>query len=122
MPTTQTSKQDGLLTVELLDEGERVRLALLGELDLSNAATAETQLEEALGRELPVLVDMSKLEFLDSTGIAMLVIAMKRSDASRLTFVPSESIAVRRVLQMTGLDDRLPLAPGGEADQLLPSA
>ena len=122
MPTTDSSMHDGLLTVEQFDEGGQIRLALLGELDLSNAATAETQLGEALARELPVLVDMSKLEFLDSTGIAMLVIAMKRGDASRLTFVPSESIAVRRVLQMTGLDDKLPLAPLGGADPLLPPA
>lgn len=122
MPTTESSTRDGLLTVDQSDEGERIRLALIGELDLANAATAEAQLEDALAGERPVLVDMSRLEFLDSTGIAMLVIAMKRSDASRLRFVPSESVGVRRVLQMTGLDDRLPLAPRGEVDQLLPSA
>lgn len=33
-------------------------------------------LEEALGTELPVLVDLSKLEFLDSTGISLLVAAV----------------------------------------------
>lgn len=122
MPTTDSSTQDGLLTVEQLDEGERIRLALLGELDLSNAATVEAKLAEALIAERPVLVDLSRLEFLDSTGISILVLAMQRPDARLLTFVPSKAPGVRRVLQMTGLDDKLPLASMGSADPLLPPA
>lgn len=121
MPTTDSS-HDGLLTVEQRDEGDHLRLVLLGELDLSNVDIAGAELDSALGHERPVLVDMSKLEFLDSTGIALLVMAMKRRDAGLLTFVPSQSPGVRRVLSLTGLDQKLPVAPLEEAAAILPPA
>jgi anti-sigma B factor antagonist len=105
--SSDSSVQDGLLVVDLQDEDHRVRLALSGELDLSNACTAELQLEAAFGSKRPVLIDLSKLEFLDSTGIALLVTALGRPDARRLEFVPSENPGVRRVLSLTGLEERL---------------
>lgn len=107
MPS-DSSVQDGLLVVELQDEGHRVRFALSGELDLANACTAELKLEEALSSRRPVLIDLSKLEFLDSTGIALLVTALGRPAARRIEFVPSETPGVRRVLSLTGLEERLP--------------
>jgi stage II sporulation protein AA (anti-sigma F factor antagonist) len=100
--------RDGLLVVEQVEEGERIRCCLEGELDLSNAGTAELMLEEALHSKRLVLIDLSRLEFLDSTGIALLVTAIGRPDARRIQFIPSETPGVRRVLGLTGLEERLP--------------
>lgn len=122
MPTTDPITHDGLLTVEQLDEGERIRLRLSGELDLSNVGTAETTLDAALGHERPVVVDMSKLEFLDSTGITLLVTAIRRGNGALLTFLPSETASVRRVLSLTGLDQKLPLADAAAERAILPPA
>jgi anti-anti-sigma factor len=67
---------------------------------------------------------LGRLEFLDSTGLAMLV-AATREGGKRLSFLPSEHDAVRRLLTLTGLDERMKLAPtltlsvsdaGGTAD------
>ncbi|HKO37099.1 MAG TPA: STAS domain-containing protein [Solirubrobacterales bacterium] len=107
MPDTDISIQDGLLTVEQLDEGAQLRLSLRGELDLSNVKTAEAAVNEALASSKKVLIDLGSLEFLDSTGIALLVGALQRSDAERLSFVPSKSSGVRRLLGLTGLDTRM---------------
>ena len=53
---------------------------------------------------------MSELEFIDSTGIALLVATLGRNeDETRIRFVPSASPAVTRVLELTGLAERLPL-------------
>lgn len=109
MPSN-SSVQDGLLVVDQEDDGRRLRVCLRGELDLSNACTAELQLEEAFNSKRPVLIDLSKLEFLDSTGIALLVTALGRPDARRIKFLPSETAGVRRVLSLTGLEERLPYA------------
>lgn len=109
MQVAKTEFQDGLLTVNRIDEGAFVRLTLHGELDLSNAKTLETSMQEALATDTHVVIDLGKLEFLDSTGISLLVLAMKEQQANRLTFLPSESPAVCRLLSLTGLDERLGL-------------
>ncbi|MGN6216689.1 MAG: anti-sigma factor antagonist [Solirubrobacterales bacterium] len=104
---TDTEVKDGLLIVHQLIDGERIRLALYGELDLANATTLEALLLEAFGSGREVVVDLGKLEFLDSTGISLLVTAMRRPDADRLSFLPSESGEVTRLLALTGLDARM---------------
>lgn len=121
MPLIGTEVQDGLLTVHSALDGERVRLTLEGELDLSNVQTAETALEEACAENRKVLVDLGSLEFLDSTGISLLVRALGGSQAARLSFLPSESPSVVRLLNMTGLDQRMPLSVTRDAAPFLPS-
>lgn len=73
MSDTTTEIQDGLLVLQQIQEPGRVRLALHGELDLTNTATLEVALNAALASGDDVLVDLAKLEFLDSTGISLLV-------------------------------------------------
>jgi anti-anti-sigma factor len=122
LPIIDSRTQDGLLVVEQFEEGERIRCCLQGELDLSNAGTAELELEAALSSKRPVLIDLSKLEFLDSTGISLLVAAIGRPDARQLEFLPSETRAVRRVLSLTGLEERLPYASLKNRQTVQPAA
>ena len=104
----------GLLAVGVFDDsGSRV-IRVSGELDLSTVPSLEQELEAALTRtDGGVVVDLSDLEFIDSTGIAVLVRAMGDGDGnSRLKFVPSRCPAVVRVLEMTGVSERMQLADG----------
>ena len=110
MAVANTDFRDGLLTIRQTDEGAFIRLALHGELDLSNAKTLEARLQDALASSPHVLVDLGKLEFLDSTGISLLVMALKDQEADKLTFLPSESPTVCRLLSLTGLEERLGLS------------
>jgi anti-sigma B factor antagonist len=112
LPAEQNDIADGTLTVRTAREGDSYVIALRGELDLANAPTAEAALDDALSTtEARVIVDLSGLEFIDSTGIALLVAALARNHGKpRLGFVPSKSPAVTRVLELTGLAERLPLA------------
>lgn len=96
--------QDGLLKVRRSAEDNQVWLAFDGELDLSNVETAELALIQALGSGKEVLVDLRALEFVDSTGVALLVTVLRRDGSERLSFIPSDSLEVRRLLQLTGLD------------------
>jgi anti-anti-sigma factor len=104
---------DGLLAVQQTSQGKRIRIALKGEMDLANVATPGSMLQDALASGKEVLVDLAKLEFLDSTGVAMLVTAM-REGGNRLSFLPSEHSAVIRLLSLTGLDERMNLVPRAE--------
>jgi len=111
MASMQKDIADGTLVVRTAKNDEAHTIALCGELDLANASTAEAALGELLDQGAPVVVDMRELEFIDSTGIALLVAALGRGgEESRVTFIPSTAPAVTRVLELTGLAERLPLA------------
>jgi anti-anti-sigma factor len=99
---------DGTLEVRTAENDGTQVISLCGELDLANAPTAETALERALQESRRVIVDMRELEFIDSTGIALLVTTLSHDEAE-LGFVLSASQAVNRVLELTGLAERLPL-------------
>ena len=67
----------GLLAVGVFDDFDNRVIRVGGELDLSTVPSLEQELEAALGRtEGGLVVDLSELEFIDSTGIAVLVRAM----------------------------------------------
>ena len=112
MSSEQREIADGTLVVRSQENGDSHVIAFAGELDLANAGTAESALDSSLANaSTPVIVDMRELEFIDSTGIALLVSALGRNkDDARVSFIPSHFPAVTRVLELTGLAERLPLA------------
>ncbi|HEX8753973.1 MAG TPA: STAS domain-containing protein [Solirubrobacterales bacterium] len=108
---------DGLLVIRKERRGDAQAICIGGELDLANSETAEREVTAALeGQPGPVIVDLSRLEFIDSTGIALIVSLLGRPEnAGRLSFVPASAAAVNRVLDLTGLSERLPQAGDGSA-------
>jgi anti-sigma B factor antagonist len=110
--TTENTREvsAGTLLVRVVESGAGCVITLRGELDLANASAVEDELDAALAKEAAVTVDLCELEFIDSTGIALLVRAMGRnSDAAELRFVPSEFSAVNKVLELTGVHERMEL-------------
>jgi anti-sigma B factor antagonist len=103
---------DGTLAIKILCDGAAHILYLAGELDLANAETFATALEAAERESATVTIDMTELEFIDSTGIAVLVAAHHRlnedGDAIRLRLISSNATAVQRVMTLTGLDQTMP--------------
>lgn len=86
-----------------------VRVALRGELDLSTVNKVEEELQalEADGAPLIVL-DLSSLSFLDSTGLRCLVTADQRArEAGRRLVLVRGPDAVQRVFTITRLEERL---------------
>lgn len=98
-----------------LDDGVRV-VAVRGELDLSTASDLEGPLEEAISDAGgSVLIDLSECEFIDSTGIALIVRAWQRfdrgagGDGNGRVVICSDNQQVRRVLEITGLELSIPI-------------
>ncbi len=95
-----------------LEHGVRT-ISVGGELDLSTAPDLEGPLEQALsGDEGSVLIDLSQCEFIDSTGIALIVRAWQRLDSGengRALGICSQNDQVRRVLEITGLELSIPV-------------
>lgn len=101
-----------LIRAEEGEDGGRV-LALAGELDLDNAETLAAEIARSkLAAAGTLTIDLRELTFIDSTGIALLVSVFRRFNAggNRLRLLPSRSDAVRRVMELTGLDRTLPFA------------
>ena len=105
-----------LLRIDVLEEGPRRVVRLGGECDLATA----TQLQEALSpMRSPdvdeVIVDVSELTFMDSTGLGVLVGALKRVRENNGAFkIAGAKGAVARVLEVSGLDRIIPQFPDVE--------
>jgi anti-sigma B factor antagonist len=79
---------------------------LLGELDLAEVETLQTELDRLCGNGLSALtVDLSGLEFVDSTGLHALMRLRGRCEQQQLglTLVPGPP-AVQRLFRITGTD------------------
>jgi anti-anti-sigma factor len=105
-------------TAARLDDGVRV-IAVRGELDLSTASDLEGPLEEATSSgDASVLIDLSECEFIDSTGIALIVRAWQRLDRTAegegegRVVICSDNDQVRRVLEITGIELSIPIHSG----------
>jgi anti-sigma B factor antagonist len=98
-----------ILDVSTEDRDGLVHVALVGELDLSTVAKVQEELRRVEGSSPATLVvDLSKLTFLDSTGLRCIVTADERAreEGRRIVIVRGPD-AVQRVFAITRLDDRL---------------
>jgi anti-anti-sigma factor len=83
-----------------------VCVGLSGELDLSRALLLEQELRAVEGTApSTIVIDLSELDFVDSSGLARLIAARRRAEraAWRLVFVEG-SETVQRLLSLSALD------------------
>jgi stage II sporulation protein AA (anti-sigma F factor antagonist) len=111
--------------VETAEEPSGVRtISVNGELDLNTAPELEAPLEEAIATEgSRILLDLSGCEFIDSTGVALVVRSWQRHDAraggggtGRLALC-CPSAQVKRLLDITGVGAAV--ATHGDRDSAL---
>jgi anti-sigma B factor antagonist len=103
---------EGQFSVEANRMGTALVLAVGGELDLSSSAALEQNLERALASDAPcVIVDLRAVEFIDSTGLGVLVKANQQArDAGRQFGLVQGGSQVQRLLSLTGLSERMTVA------------
>jgi anti-sigma B factor antagonist len=104
------------LTIEQLD-GNGVKIALRGELDLEHAYTFDEELRrvEALQPDC-ICLDLRELTFLDSCGLARLVAARRRARrAKRRLVLVRGPAAVQRVFQLTAVDEAFEIVNAPDA-------
>jgi anti-anti-sigma factor len=98
-----------ILEVRTEDRNGLVHIALMGELDLSTVAKVQEELQKVEAASPPTLVmDLSKLTFLDSTGLRCIITADERAreDGRRMVIVRGPD-PVQRVFAITRLEERL---------------
>lgn len=98
-----------ILEVLSAEAGEQVTVSLRGELDLSTVGKVQEELRRAEASEASVVVlDLSNLTFLDSTGLRAVVTAHERArEQGRRFVIVRGPDAVQRVFTITRLEERL---------------
>jgi anti-anti-sigma factor len=97
------------LHTERTDAGEHVRV--MGEMDLSVIGRVDREMRRAEATDAArIVLDLDELEFLDASGIRLLLQLNARSQTNggRLSMRRAQSHQVRRVLELTGVGDVLP--------------
>ncbi len=85
-------------------------VTIRGEIDLSNAGEFAAALRDAADAAKGLVVDLSEVSYIDSSGIAALFdLAEKWTDASRLRVVAPEASPTHRVLSIARLNRTMAL-------------
>lgn len=84
----------------------RTVLALKGEIDIEEAPTVRRTLLDSLKQKRDILVDLSEVTYIDSSGIAILIEGLQaaRKQKNDLALV-SVRQGARRVLELARLDE-----------------
>ncbi len=90
---------------EIKEDDDAIIVAFSGDVDLERSPDARKILLECVGKHKPVLVDLSKVGYIDSSGVASLVESLQsaRKVGSDLLLVAVSDGALR-VLQLARLD------------------
>jgi len=99
------------LSLETRDEGEKKIVAVGGEIDVYTAPKLREQLVELVSNgSYDLVVDMENVEFLDSTGLGVLVGGLKRVRAHEgsLRLVCTQE-RILKIFRITGLTKVFPI-------------
>jgi anti-sigma B factor antagonist len=99
------------LRITTTENGASRTVRLEGTCDLATAPELRNALQPLLPPEVQeVIVDVSALEFIDSTGLGVILGAMRRLREGAGTLrIAGATGTVRRVLEITDLDKVIPL-------------
>ncbi len=90
---------------EVKEERGALVVALEGDVDLENSPQARAVLLDCVGRGRDVFVDLSRVNYIDSSGVASLVEAYQKAKRNDTRFaLIAVNPAALRVLELARLD------------------
>jgi anti-sigma B factor antagonist len=104
------------LRIAVAHDDERVVLSLDGELDMASAPLLQRAIEDVeLAGKPMVVLDLQRLEFIDSTGLRIILSARKRcGERDQKLAVTRGSPQVERLLSVTGMAEHLDTVPAAD--------
>lgn len=99
--------------VQVERNGAEARVVPAGELDLATAPRLESEVRAAAAAAKEVVLDLSGLTFIDSSGLRILILLYERSQAEGwvLAMVAPAGEA-RAIFRISGVDKHLPFVGG----------
>ena len=101
----------GEFAVDVIQTNDRAVVRLTGELDVATAPRVREEIDRLIEHGVwTVIVDLSSLSFIDSSGMAVFIAALKklRAGGGELT-LQSPNLNAMKVLAITGLDQLFPI-------------
>ena len=95
------------MTIQKKCEGNKVEIALEGRLDTMTSPELEAELKETLPGAESLVLDFSKLDYISSAGLRVLLSAHKVMSAKGGMKVTHVNEIVREVFEVTGFADIL---------------
>ena len=96
------------IEVQREQDGARVVVAASGEIDMATVGGLRVELEQAAASGAEVWVDLTDVDFIDSSGLSALVVAHRTmSDGSMRFAVICPDGPARRALDVCGLGELL---------------
>lgn len=94
---------------EAVDADGAIRLALIGELDIAVADRVEERLRQLREGGSHAVLDLSGLEFIDSSGVRAIVLGLKHSREAghELEVDRRVSASVQRMIEIMGIGPQL---------------
>ncbi|MCW3050418.1 MAG: hypothetical protein JWO74_4702 [Solirubrobacterales bacterium] len=101
------------LEVGVREHGRTVHIRPAGELDLAGVSALAEPIEAARAKGMAIVLELDELEFLDSSGLNLILATWEgaRRDGTPFVLTPGPA-NVHRVFQVAGLDDVLPFERG----------
>ena len=99
-------------SISISDRDGRAVVVIRGELDLATAPDLEAAIKSRLDDGQDVVVDLRELEFMDSTGLRVLVAAHGRVERTEQRFLivrPLPGASIERILAVAGVERVLDL-------------
>ncbi len=96
------------MTVNKVTENEKLILSPEGMLDTANAQAFEDAIDEATAGTENLIIDFTKVEYISSSGLRVLLKAQKKMSSKNGTLIlKNVSESVDEVLEVTGFKDIL---------------
>ena len=104
---------DHTFSTEAIEGSDVSRISIEGELDIATVEQVEKAADAAIAARRPVLVDLAKCPFMDSTGLHWIVL-VHQALADDVGLDPPMAIVARssgvlRLLSVTTIDERIPV-------------
>jgi len=100
-----------LLKIDTAMEGDTLNVTLSGEFDMGAIAEFRRRIEQDAEAWRRVVIDMSDLAFMDSSGLQELVRLDNRARERGLeVIIARPSVPVLRLLELTGLEQHFALS------------
>jgi anti-sigma B factor antagonist len=98
--------------VQTTREGDHTLVRVSGDVDIATRPELAAELDEARQGDGPILVDLTDVTFMDSTGLALMLALDRDARASgRPLAIACPEGPVRLLFAVSGVESELPLYP-----------